>query len=450
MTVNHSGSALSWSPGTFSYEWSTVTQVNDLAQVVDGRWAIDGDTIRPLVFDFDRLVALGDLSWRDYTVTVPVTVEAIDEGGYPAPSNGPGIGLMVRWNGHYDNDNGFEPRTGWRRLGAMAWYRWQRQSGVYTSGYQILRDGGQVAAENGQSLKFGTTYLFKLQVDSATSPATYRFKVWEQGATEPTGWMFTIDGKTSEPASGGVLLVAHHVDARFGPVTVELDSVQPAPQLTVPSVAGGGVQIDLQKASYRFGEDVVLTALPDAGTPFSGWSGDIYGTDEATTNDNPLVVSMFGHRTIQAQFESCSSNSAPTAAYTFAPAEPIAGEPVQFTDESTGCPNRWKWDFGDGTSCHRPEPGPHLCPSRRLYGQAHRLQRQRTRPRAADHHRAGTTRRRHLPRLPRHRADPAKRYTSAPRRQAVWAASASRRPTSLPMTRPQPHGRCSSTRLTLL
>lgn len=48
-----------------------------------------------------------------------------------------------------------------------------------------------------------------------------------------------------------------------------------------------------------------------------------------------------------------AARPAPTADFTFSPG-PMAGEPVPFTDTSTGSPTSWSWDFGDGgTSAER-------------------------------------------------------------------------------------------------
>jgi PKD repeat protein len=61
-------------------------------------------------------------------------------------------------------------------------------------------------------------------------------------------------------------------------------------------------------------------------------------------------------------FASCqvSQQPAPTvelaASFTFTPATPVAGQPVQFTDASTGNPTTWSWDFGDGGSSTARNP----------------------------------------------------------------------------------------------
>lgn len=44
------------------------------------------------------------------------------------------------------------------------------------------------------------------------------------------------------------------------------------------------------------------------------------------------------------------------ASFTYSPASPAAGQPVQFTDTSTGIPTSWGWDFGDGTTSAAQNP----------------------------------------------------------------------------------------------
>jgi hypothetical protein len=47
---------------------------------------------------------------------------------------------------------------------------------------------------------------------------------------------------------------------------------------------------------------------------------------------------------------------APTAAFSFSPEAPRAGEMVFFFDESLGSPSAWSWDFGDGDSSSDQNP----------------------------------------------------------------------------------------------
>ncbi len=251
VTIHYAGGGASWEPGTYTFDWRTATTINDHAQVVTGEWALDSaaGTVRPLRFAYDRLLALGDMNWRDYTVTVPVTIKAIDAGGFPAPSNGPGIGVLVRWRGHFDS-NGILPRVGWRELGALAWYRWRKSGGQVTSGMQLLGNGGRVLAENGRPLTFGKRYFFKVNIQSSTNnkPATYRFKMWDANSAEPTGWDFVQVGRKGEPESGSLLLLAHHVDAEFGAVTVQLDSTLDTPPPPPTEETAGTIYITPRKA----------------------------------------------------------------------------------------------------------------------------------------------------------------------------------------------------------
>jgi hypothetical protein len=59
---------------------------------------------------------------------------------------------------------------------------------------------------------------------------------------------------------------------------------------------GGDVTVDPDQASYDYGQQVELTAVPDAGWVFDHWDGD------ATGSDNPLTISMTGNKIITAYF----------------------------------------------------------------------------------------------------------------------------------------------------
>ena len=50
-------------------------------------------------------------------------------------------------------------------------------------------------------------------------------------------------------------------------------------------------------------------------------------------------------------------NDKPVAKFSATPTDACAKTPIVFTDESSGSPIRWKWDFGDGTSSLGQSPG---------------------------------------------------------------------------------------------
>ena len=108
----------------YSTNWSAASKVNDQAQVVDGKWAVDGNTIRPVETGYDRLVAIGDVSWHDYDVTVPFTVHGLGPGHNSSSTSGAAlIGLGLNWRGHQPKASE-QPGYYWYPTGAFTWYRW--------------------------------------------------------------------------------------------------------------------------------------------------------------------------------------------------------------------------------------------------------------------------------------------------------------------------------------
>ncbi len=286
-------------PAIHTVDWSTSSNIQDHVQVIDGQWQVDtgAGTVRPLTFDYDRLLAIGDMSWADYEISVPLTVYGIDPGGYQGASNGPGIGIITRWYGHYDV--GGQPRTGWQRLGALSWFRW-KNTNPPTSAYQMWGHDGTWLGENGaQQLAFNTPYIFKMSVQSRPGQtALYKFKAWQASQSEPVDWILEAEGVPGEPISGSILLVAHHVDVEFGTVTVDLNATVPPPTLSVTSSGPGTVlqAPDSPDGSYRFGEIVTLTAVPAPNYIFSSWSGDLSGSA------NPVSIELFGDAAVTAVF----------------------------------------------------------------------------------------------------------------------------------------------------
>lgn len=214
--INSQGA--SW-PLPYTADWSTAANVNDIAQVVDGHWVIDGDSVRALDIAYDRLVAIGDLSWQTYEVTVPITVYSIDEGGYSWPSNGPGVGVLCRWPGH--SDDGRQPISGVYPLGAIGMYRWTTSY----ERFEIFGNEGYILASDPSSLtlEFGVTYNFKMRAETLDGgTGRYSLKVWDAADPfEPDNWLLVANqNAVREPGYGSLLLLAHHVDARFGKVEV--------------------------------------------------------------------------------------------------------------------------------------------------------------------------------------------------------------------------------------
>ena len=74
------------------------------------------------------------------------------------------------------------------------------------------------------------------------------------------------------------------------------------PRLTVQTIGPGHVVIEPNLASYTAGQSVTLTAVPDPGNLFAGWSGDT-----ANFASNPLTFAITSNKTITATFSSANT-----------------------------------------------------------------------------------------------------------------------------------------------
>ncbi len=110
----------------YTIKWDEVAQIQDVAHVVDGIWSITADGVSPEEIGYDRLIAIGDMAWRDYEVTVPITVHGINAACYNRPSVHAGVGIVLRWKGHSnwgaDEWASGQPWFGPGPYGAISWY----------------------------------------------------------------------------------------------------------------------------------------------------------------------------------------------------------------------------------------------------------------------------------------------------------------------------------------
>ena len=218
-------------PLPFSFGWS---QMADSAQIVDGKWALISGGVSVSQSGYDRLIAIGDTLWNSYQIVVPFKVYGLDADStgvaYNDVNGGPALGLILRWKGH-TNTPSFsppitQPLTGYLPFGAIQWFHW-RNGGSNPQPNQwetVLADGNNLsvpATSSTPPLYYGVDYFFKVQVQ--TVPGTghvYRTKVWQAGSDEPSTWLMVATAPPSGLSNGSFLLVAHHVYASFGAVSV--------------------------------------------------------------------------------------------------------------------------------------------------------------------------------------------------------------------------------------
>jgi hypothetical protein len=214
-------------PLPYTADWSTVSDVSSIAQIIDGNWLLDTDSGRLRVEElgYDRLLAIGDNNWSAYEVEVPIEIHEVDEiNSRRKPSGTAGIGLIPHWQGHIAGDF-IQPKWGFLdQLGAIAWYRYPASANgnrcIRAHNFQLRSSSNGTADCVNQTMQLGVPYIFKLQTHPSPTDASvqvYRFKAWPQGTPEPQEWMLAgswADG----PQSGSLLLVAHHMKASFGTV----------------------------------------------------------------------------------------------------------------------------------------------------------------------------------------------------------------------------------------
>ena len=215
VTLNWNNTGQVW-PLPYSVDWSTVTNIQSVAQIVDGQWAIQPDgSVRTEQVGYDRLLAIGDASWTDYQVTSEITINTLDCSGYS-------FGIIVGWQGHTTDltqPPPDQPRTGHPFPGYGSY------STTPTAVLNIYANSANFPEQplikdtTGLTLSVGVKYVFKFAVQRNSNNTTSHFslKVWPAGTTEPGTWNLQADGDAS---TGSFLLIAHQADVSFGKVDV--------------------------------------------------------------------------------------------------------------------------------------------------------------------------------------------------------------------------------------
>lgn len=229
VTINYTDED-TWSE-TDEIEWSAVPAIEDAVEIVDGLWEIDNGAARTTIPGYDRLLAIGDIAWTDYEVSVPITIHDMQFNG--GDNGAPGLGVLMRWTGHTDIEAaGWQPRTGRIPFGAIAWHHWDTPDTAFLRLEGTIDDSVDMPVALPQ---LNTVYIYKVRVETLTNgESLYHFKVWPEDQREPTTW--DLSNEIQGLPNGSLLLVAHHVDASFGNVTVTQLAL-PAPTPFLPNLS---------------------------------------------------------------------------------------------------------------------------------------------------------------------------------------------------------------------
>jgi len=279
VTFDYTGGTV-W-PLPYTIDWASKSRIEDWVQIVDGRWTLEGDSVRTAQLGYDRTLAIGDLTWDNYELTVPVTVHGLDPVCVNNPSDcrgSPAVHLAARWQGHYDWDDS-QPEIGYYPIGGAASYRYSNLSIACSRsqcpGSLIVR-GNQwqtLVQDTSRQLPFGVTYLFRLRAETLADGHYYRVKMWQQGQPVPAQWDLSgVEPLTSSSlANGSALLVGHNVDVSFGDVSiVRTDNTPPVANDDQFSVTANSsnAALDVLANDSDANEDpltIVAVGTPDAG-----------------------------------------------------------------------------------------------------------------------------------------------------------------------------------------
>lgn len=263
-------------PRTFTADWSAASRIADAAQVVDGKWSLGPEGIRPVEVGYDRTVAIGDVQWDDFVATVPITIHAIDESAYDDSLSGaPGIGLQARWLGHTTLKEGEQPHQNWLPKGATAWYDYEFQR------FSLSGEDGLLVRDSSVAPAFGETHYWKVRAESLPSGETfYAFKFWPAGEPEPSEWLLSGNDGVDDLDNGSLLLIAHYVDATFGDVEVR----GLGDDTTPPEVQNVSVVSQEESVEIRWETNEPATSYVDYGLTSSYELGRVGSGDLSTTH----------------------------------------------------------------------------------------------------------------------------------------------------------------------
>ncbi|MCU1260336.1 MAG: hypothetical protein JWO80_3221, partial [Bryobacterales bacterium] len=207
-------------PLPYTITWSSVSNIQSVAQIADGMWQIQMDgTLRNTQTGYDRLITLGDRSsWKDYEVTLEATLNALDCHDFAAPA------IVVGWQGHTTLQYGVplpdQPRTG-HPFPGLGWYSMENAPFARLNIWEntpTTPEHVMIQNTSGFTLSLGVKYMFKFRVQhNSIGGSHYSYKVWPSGTSEPATYNLEVDGELSQ---GSIVLGAHRADVSFGQVTV--------------------------------------------------------------------------------------------------------------------------------------------------------------------------------------------------------------------------------------
>ena len=262
----------------YSINWSNSASIQNVSQIVDGLWIKEANSIRPAIIGYDRLVNIGDMTWKDYEITAPITINNLG-----SSSLGPNLGVIMRWQGHWDWRSGLpsawqfkQPRPAWYPLGALGVYIWVPTLNDYR--LRIIGNNMALIANDtsGKHLDVGVPYIFKMSARTNGTRTLYSLKVWQKNQSESTAVTISGYGPTGELKQGSVLLAANYANVSFGDVSIR-------PLYDSPDISEISVEAHEYNATVNW-----ITSKPASGSVSYGLST---GYELGTVSNGTMAIS---------------------------------------------------------------------------------------------------------------------------------------------------------------
>lgn len=208
-------------PLPYAVDFRNVEHLQDVVQVVDGKWRLTSDGVRTSQPYYDRVLSMGDESWENYEATIHFTLNDFEP---PAP--GPPtydvthVGVALRWRGHTVDKR--QPSRRWYPLGAQG--EFLIKPDLSQCQWRILPSQKErTYAKARQAIERNRQYVTKAQVATIASGDTrYRFKCWAADQPEPLAWdVEQIEKGTEDYTSGSLCLVPHNTDVTYHEIKIE-------------------------------------------------------------------------------------------------------------------------------------------------------------------------------------------------------------------------------------
>ena len=187
------------------------------------------------------------------------------------------------------------------------------------SGLQIVVDGTAYTAPRTFQWTPGTNHTVNVPSPQGTGSTRYVYASWSDGGAQT----HTVTAPSS----------AATYTASFNPQYQLTTSVTPAASGTVSPASG---------SYYNAGAVVSVTALPNSGQQFTGWSGDVTGST------NPLSVTMSAPRNVVANFAAASQGITISTV--------PSGLQIVVDGTSYTAPRTFQWSAGSTHTVNAPSP----------------------------------------------------------------------------------------------